>query len=195
MASSGSGPGEADDRALLARVASGDRRALEALYGRHAGWLTVRLQRRCHDPELVDSALQDTFVAVWSGAARQFRGDGDVAAWLWGIGVRKLIDHLRKRRPVPVDPASLPATVVGAGGGDRTPVVDSAESAALARTVGAGDLGDAFRYLAPELQTVLLATAVDGLTTREAADLLGIPQGTVKTRLLRARTQLQERLA
>ena len=185
--------GGADDRELLVRVAAGDRGALEALYGRHAGWLTVRLQRRCHDPELVDSALQDTFVAVWRGAARQHRGDGEVAAWLWGIAVRRLLDLLRRRRPEPVDPATLTSSLVG-DAGRPAPVADSAEVAALARTIG-GDLAAAFAVLPPDLQSVLLATAVDGLTTREAADLLGIPQGTVKTRLARARALLQERLA
>jgi RNA polymerase sigma-70 factor (ECF subfamily) len=57
-----------------------------------------------------------------------------------------------------------------------------------------GDLGDAFRHLDGDLQTVLLATAVDGLSTKEAARLLGIPQGTVKTRLMRARRQLRGHL-
>lgn len=172
---------EGDDRALVARVAGGDRAALEALYARHAGWLTVRLQRRCHDPELVDTALQDTFLAAWKNA-RTFRGEGDVGAWLWGIAVRKLVDQLRKRRPVPVETPNDEA------------MAPSAESEVFAASVG-GDLGEAFRYLAPELQTVLLATAVDGLTTKEAAALLDIPHGTVKTRLMRARAQLQERLA
>lgn len=186
--------GGADDRALVARVAAGDRQALEALYRRHAGWLTVRLQRRCHDPELVDSALQDAFLAVWRGAASRYRGEGDVAAWLWGIAVRRLLDLLRRRRPVPVDPSALSGSLVGDDVAPTAAVVDSAEAAALARSIG-GDLAAAFTVLPPELQSVLLATAVDGLTTREAADLLGIPQGTVKTRLARARALLQERLA
>jgi RNA polymerase sigma-70 factor (ECF subfamily) len=49
--------------------------------------------------------------------------------------------------------------------------------------------------LSPELRAVLQATVIDGLTTREAAVLLGIPPGTVKTRALRARKQLREELA
>ena len=180
-------PFPGDDRTLVARVAGGDRAALYELYQRHAGWLTTRLQRRCGDQELVDTALQDTFLAVWTSASR-FRGEGDVGAWLWGIAVRRLIDQLRKRRPAPVDPSTAALQAEG--------MLPSAEAEMLARSrTGGGDLGDAFRYLEPELQTVLLATAVDGLTTKEAAHLLGIPHGTVKTRLMRARAQLQERLA
>ena len=87
-----------EDAALLARVSRGDRSALEQLYRRHASWMTARLESRCGDPDLADLALQDTFVAVWRSAGK-FRGDGQVAAWLWGIAVRRLIDQLRKRRP------------------------------------------------------------------------------------------------
>lgn len=181
------GPFAGDDRTLLARISGGDRAALHELYQRHAGWLTVRMQRRCRDQELVDTALQDTFLAVWTSAGR-FRGEGDVGAWLWGIGVRKLIDQLRKRRPAPVDPSTAALQAEG--------MLPSAESEMLAHSrTGGGDVSDAFRHLEPELQTVLLATAVDGLTTKEAAQLLGIPHGTVKTRLMRARAQLQERLS
>ena len=57
-----------------------------------------------------------------------------------------------------------------------------------------GELGAAFADLEPELQQVLVATAVDGLSTKEAADLLGIPQGTVKTRLMRARERMRATL-
>ena len=58
------------DDVLLRAVAQGDRAALEALYRRHAPWLTVRLSRRCADPGLVEEVVQDTFVAVWRGAGR-----------------------------------------------------------------------------------------------------------------------------
>jgi RNA polymerase sigma-70 factor (ECF subfamily) len=58
-----------------------------------------------------------------------------------------------------------------------------------------GDLAGALDSLSPELRAVLQATVLDGLTTREAARLLGIPAGTVKTRLMRARRQLREGLA
>jgi RNA polymerase sigma-70 factor (ECF subfamily) len=58
-----------------------------------------------------------------------------------------------------------------------------------------GDLGTALGRLSPELRAVVQATVLDGLTTREAATLLGIPQGTVKTRAARARRELREALA
>ena len=171
---------EAVDRALVARIADDDRAALEELYHRHAGWLTVRLERRCRERELVDSALQDTFVAVWNGAGR-YGGSGAVGAWLWGIAVRRLVDQIRKRRPIPVEPSSGESVAASE---------TSAEDEYLAAGVH-GDLGEAFRHIDDDLQRVLLATAVDGLSTREAARLLGVPQGTVKTRLRRARQQLR----
>ena len=58
-----------NDTTLLQAVANGDRAALRALYERHAPRLTLGLARRCPDPDLVDDALQDTFVAVWRSAA------------------------------------------------------------------------------------------------------------------------------
>jgi RNA polymerase sigma-70 factor (ECF subfamily) len=90
-------PDEPDDLALLRRVAHGDERALGALYDRPAGWLTVRLTRRCAMPDVVDHAVQDTFVAVWRKAGT-YRGGGDVAAFIWGIGIRRLIDAIRKEK-------------------------------------------------------------------------------------------------
>lgn len=181
-----------DDRALLALVAGGDRHALEALYTRHAGWLAARLDRRCDDAGMVDEALQDTFLAVWRSAGT-FRGEGDVGAWLWGIALRRLLDQLRRRRPEPVDPATFGLGGLG-GGSAAGGAAPDAEAEAFAATVG-GELAEAFRHLDPDLRAVLLVTAVDGLTTKEAAVLLGIPQGTVKTRLARARARLQEVLA
>jgi len=57
-----------------------------------------------------------------------------------------------------------------------------------------GDLAGAMNQLSPELREVVQATVLDGLTTREAGRLLGIPAGTVKTRMMRAKAQLREGL-
>ncbi len=164
------------DEALLAAVGDEDRGALGVLYHRHAPWLTVRLGQRCGDPDVVDQALQDTFLAVWRRPGA-YRGTGAVAAWLWGIAVRRLIDQLRK----------LPA-LEHLGG--RESLVVSAEDEVLLG-IGHGELGPALERLSPELVGVVQATVLDGLTTREAAHLLRIPTGTVKSRMARARVELR----
>ena len=174
-----------EDHALLACVVTGDRLALEMLYARHAPWLTQRLQGRCRDADIVDLAVQDTFVAVWRSAPK-FRGEGDVGAWIWGIGIRRLIDQLRKRRPIPVDTSTD-------GYLATAPSHASSESIALDATPGPAM--QALAGLEPDLRSVMIATAVDGLTTKEASHLLGIPHGTVKTRMMRARRQLGDALA
>lgn len=69
----------------------------------------------------------------------------------------------------------------------------SAEDQVLA-SVEHGDLAQALNQLSPELRAVVRATVVDGLTTREAGRLLGIPAGTVKTRMMRAKPRLREAL-
>jgi RNA polymerase sigma-70 factor, ECF subfamily len=168
------------DETLLAAVAGGDREALAELYRRHAPWLLLRLSRRCADPGMVEEVVQDTFVAVWRGAGR-YRGSGEVPAWIWGIGIRRLISRLRQR-PAATTRARPDDTMV------------SAEDEVL-RGVEHGDLGAALGRLSPDLRAVMQATVLDGLTTKEAATLLGIPQGTVKTRAARARRELREALA
>jgi RNA polymerase sigma-70 factor (ECF subfamily) len=172
----------APDEALVRAVADGDRAALHALYERHAPWLTLRLARRCADPDTVDDAVQDTFVAVWRSAKR-YEGHGAVGAWIWGIGVRRLIDAIRRRPPREFT--------------SHEPAADEAPSAEeqVLLDVEHGDLGGALNRLSPELRAVVQATILDGLTTREAGQLLGIPAGTVKTRMMRARARLREELA
>lgn len=167
------------DTELLSAIADGDRAAFQELYRRHSPWLTLRLTRRCAEADVVDQAVQDTFLAVWR-KPQSYKGSGEVGAWLWGIGVRRLIDQLRRtRRPI------LPS---------QEELMVSAEDRVLEGTEH-GDLAGAMQRLSPELRAVVQATVLDGLTTREASRLLGIPTGTVKTRMSRARTQLRESLA
>lgn len=175
---------ERDDAALLRAVARGDEEALGVLYDRHAGWLTVRLTRRCASPDVVDMAVQDTFLALWR-QARSYRGGGDVAAFIWGIGIRRLVDALRRDEPAR---RSLPWRVAA------PQVVVSAEDEVLLG-VEHGRLGPALAALSPELRAAIEATVLDGLSTAEAAVLLGVAEGTVKSRCHRARQSLRAALA
>lgn len=170
---------ESSDEELIKLIAAGDAGALRVLYDRHVGWLVIRLAHRCSDREIVDEVVQDTFLAVWRGAGR-FRGDGPAAAWIWGIGVRRLVERFR-RRPLPRWRRE---------GSETEP---SAEELVLLG-IEHGDLAKAIDRLSPELRAVLRATVLDGLTTREAAGLLGIPAGTVKSRMVRVRRELREAL-
>lgn len=170
----------ASDAELVAGVRSSDRAALRELFVRHEPWLAARLSHRCTDQSLVDEAISDTFLAVWRRPV--WRGDGEVGAWLWGIAIRSLLHRLRPRKNVVERLAGL-----------RGSEALSAEEEVLAR-VQYSDVGMALERLSPELRAVVQATVLDGLTTREAGRLLGIPSGTVKSRMSRARTELREAL-
>jgi RNA polymerase sigma factor (sigma-70 family) len=172
------------DVELLALVAQGEESALRELVDRHSAWLLLRLKRRTSDADLALEAMHDTFVAVWRKPT-SFRGDGDVGAWLWGVAIRQLISRLRKRAA----PLPFAAQVISS----LSPTVRSAEDELLV-AVEHGPVGDAMRTLSPELRQALRATVVDGLSTREAAALLGIPQGTVKSRVRIAKSRLREQL-
>ena len=122
--------GSPSDAMLLAAIGERDLEAMRALYERHAAWLSVRLTRRCNDRDAVADAVQDTFVAVWQ-KPKGFRGDGDVAAWLWGIAIRRLVSRLRSRRDVIVSFETV----------DVTPVPAAEEQVLL--SVEYGDIGQA----------------------------------------------------
>jgi RNA polymerase sigma-70 factor, ECF subfamily len=173
------------DAELLAAVAEGDPEAFGVLYDQHAPWLLVRLRQRTASSDLADQVAQETFLVVWRDAGR-FQGRGAVGAWIWGIAIRRLLDAQR------ADAAR--GRMAGLLGRRRIPDAASAEEQALV-SLEQRDAIRALNRLAPELQAVLQATVLDGLSTREAAALLGIPAGTVKTRARRARARLRQELA
>jgi RNA polymerase sigma-70 factor (ECF subfamily) len=133
---------------------------------------------------VVAEVMQETYLAVWR-AAGGFAGsavDGSAVGWLWTIASHRLVDVFRRQaRQADLAPLVMPHA-------------PAAEEEALAGTVG-HELGAALDTLAPELRDVLQAMVLDGLSVRETAVLLGVPEGTVKTRARRARIQLREALS
>jgi RNA polymerase sigma-70 factor, ECF subfamily len=176
----------ADDETLLRRAARGDTSAFGQLYDRLAPMVLLRLRGRCTDPEMVADVLQDTFTAVWT-SARQWDGRGEVAGWVWTIAARRLVDAYR-RRAVRVSAARRHAVIA------PELAAPSAEAIVTDALLGGG-LETALSRLSPELREVLRATVLDGLSVRETAVLLGIPEGTVKARAHRARSVLRQALA
>jgi RNA polymerase sigma-70 factor (ECF subfamily) len=170
------------DRSLLAEIAEGDRGALHELFVRHQPWLAARVRQRCADPAIVAEVVNDTFLVVWDKPDK-YKGDGEVAAWLWGIAIRTLLHRLRPRK-------SVVERLMHLRQHDHAPSAEEAVLLAVEHT----DVGRALQRLSPELLAVVQATVIDGLSTREAAALLGIPSGTVKSRMSRARTELREAL-
>jgi RNA polymerase sigma-70 factor, ECF subfamily len=177
---------ELDDEQLLRRVARADRAAFDELYRRTSPWLAVRLRRRCSDDGMVAEVLQDTYLAVWraAGSFTGLQGGGSGAGWLWTIAAHRLVDAMRRRARHPETPS------------DELPVrsTPAAEDEALAGSIG-DEVGLALSRLAPELREVLHAMVLDGFTVRETSILLGVPEGTVKSRARRARSVLREALS
>ncbi|RJQ88447.1 RNA polymerase sigma factor [Amycolatopsis panacis] len=177
---------EPDEEQLVRRTARGDRAAFEEFYRRTSPWLAVRLRRRCSDDQIVAEVMQETYLAVWR-AAGSFAGSvtgGSAVGWVWTIAARRLVDAFRRRAHHAQPPAAAYTAVVA----------PAAEDEALADSVG-DSVGDALRTLAPELRQVLQAMVLDGLSVRETAVLLGLPEGTVKTRARRARITMREALS
>ena len=97
-----------DDDELVSAIAGGDDGALRELFSRHAPWMAARLRAVLPAAD-VEDVLQETFVAVWRGAAG-YRSEG-AGAWLWGIARRQAALWLRRKRPSELLPAARPARV------------------------------------------------------------------------------------
>jgi RNA polymerase sigma-70 factor (ECF subfamily) len=172
-----------DDDRLIALVAAGDDSALRALFFRHAPWLATRLRAVLPAVD-VEDVLQETFVAVWRGAAG-YRPNGAAGGWLWGIARRQAALLLRRRGPAA---GGLPYQVTP----DHSDAGDPADAVLtrvdLDRAVAAlGPPGDADR----EVWQLLY---VEDRPVAEVAELTGVPAGTVKSRAHRARQRLRAAL-
>jgi RNA polymerase sigma-70 factor, ECF subfamily len=175
--------GAAADDALVRAVAGGDRRALELLYRRHAPWLAGRLAARTSSRDLAEDALQDTFVAVWR-SARGYHGRGEVPAWLWGIARRRLAS-LARRQPR----GKLSMEVAG----ERIDPAAGPEEAVLGRDASAR-IRLAVAHLPGEQRAAITAVVYQGQTITQAALAAKVAEGTIKSRLHRARLHIRKEL-
>jgi RNA polymerase sigma factor (sigma-70 family) len=175
--------GAAGDDELVAAVAAGDRHAMELLYRRHAPWLAGRLAARTSSRELAEEALQDTFLAAWRGA-RAYHGTGEVPAWLWGIARRRLASLARRQ---PHGGLSLDAA------GERVDPATGPEEAALGRDASAR-IRRALAHLPDEQRAAITAVVYQGQSIEEAALAAKVAEGTIKSRLHRARLHLRREL-
>ena len=166
----------ADDRELLSLVAARDEAAFQRLYGRYADRVFRYALTLLRDRHLAEEVVQETMVAVWRGAG-SFKGGSQVSTWIFGIA-RNQAHALRRREArgarEPEEPLVLPDP---AGPLER-------EGRVLAALEG----------LPPEQREVVVLAFYEGLSYREIAELLGVPEGTVKSRMYFAKRKLREEL-
>ncbi|MGW4898168.1 RNA polymerase sigma factor SigM [Kitasatospora sp. NPDC004240] len=169
---------------MLARHVAGDREAFGLLVDRHRDRLWAVALRTLGDREEAADALQDAMVSAFRGA-HSFQGRSAVTTWLHRIVVNACLDRARRtatRRTGPLDddPRRLDALLGSAEPADR-PVV----RAELTR-----ELTAALAELPAEQRAALVLVDMQGYPVAEAAELLGVPVGTVKSRCARGRARL-----
>jgi RNA polymerase sigma-70 factor (ECF subfamily) len=161
------------DEELLAAIADGDERALAELYDRYGGvayGLAVRIVR---DPALAQDAVQDGFLAAWRTAAAYDARRGKAQTWLLTLVHRRAVDVVRREERRRADPLEADATVAAADATD--------EQASLREQRRA--VQRALAQLPADQREALELAYYGGLTQSELADRLGIPLGTVKSRV------------
>jgi RNA polymerase sigma-70 factor (ECF subfamily) len=161
---------------VVARARDGDLDAFEQLVREHADSVYGHALRFFGDPHTAEDAAQEVFVRVFRSLA-SFQGGSAFSTWLYRVTRNTCLDMFRagRRRPVPLDPVDIPQM----GGGDVGESV-----------VASAALEDAVSALPPEDRDAFNAVALFGLDYREAADVLNVPIGTVKSRVHRARKAL-----
>ena len=167
--------GEPDDRSLMQAHLAGDPDAFTVLVHRHRNRLWSVALRTMRDPDEAADALQDALVSAFRNAGA-YRGDAAVTTWLHRIVVNACIDRMRRRQARPTDPL---------GDHDVPERHDEYHRADLRHDVQA-----ALSRLPESQRLALVLVEMEGLSVAEAAHLLGVAEGTVKSRCSRGRTAL-----
>lgn len=152
--------------------------AVRQLHAAHAPALHAWARRRTGDPTEAEEIVQETLIRAWRHHDQYEAARGSERAWLFGIARHVAIDrHRRHLRSVPA--------------GD---VPDTASEGELGRDVETSFVRDALRALSDAHRSVVVETYFRGRTVAEAATTLGIPEGTVKSRLHHALRHLRREL-
>lgn len=182
------------ERGLLQRARRGDADAFAALVEPHQRQIFNLALRLIGDRDLAADLTQDALLRAYLGLAR-FRGESRVGTWLARITHNACLDALRWRSRHPQQ--SLDDGAPGTGAALLQGLADAAPGpeAEVLRRESEGRLLAALETLDPEFRAAVVLRDIQGMSYEEAAAVAGVPVGTLKSRLHRARTRLRELLA
>ena len=202
QADSYSAADEPSDAELLRRHVDGDTEAFGTLFARHKDRLWAVALRTVCDPEDAADALQEAMISAFRRAG-DFRGDSAVTTWLHRIVVNAAVDRLRRRSTRSIswsgDPDALEALAMqGPQGG--TSLASSQTAGATGQPASSANAADAIetrldvdaalRMLPEQQRTALVLVDMMGYPVADAAAILGVSVGTVKSRCARGRARL-----
>jgi RNA polymerase sigma-70 factor (ECF subfamily) len=177
-------PPAACDAALIARIAAGDKLAMRALFARHHVRIFRFVTRLVSDHQLAEDVISEVFLEVWRHAAA-FEARSAGSTWLLSIARFKALSALRRRGAAQLDEATAAA------------IPDTADDPEVA--VGKKERGEILRNclarLSPDHREIVDLVYYQGMAISEVAEIVGIPENTVKTRMFHARKQLSVLLA
>lgn len=170
------------DAGLVARVLEGDERAFDELYERHQPPVYRYALRMSGSTTVADDVVQDVFLALLRGARGYDASTGPLGSYLYGIARNTLLRHWRMSMPSEELNESAPA-----------PETDPLEG--LTRAESVGQLRQALMALPVHYREAVVLCELEEMPYADAAEVLGVPVGTIRSRLSRARAMLLDRLS
>jgi RNA polymerase sigma-70 factor (ECF subfamily) len=166
----------------IALAQKGDRQAFGELVSRYRESVVNVVYRMCGDPQLAEEAAQEAFLRAWQ-RLETFQAGSSFRSWICRIAINQALDRLRRE---------LPSTSL-----DDLPLASptGGPEVAVERQERASQVKQAVLALPPGCRAALILREYEGLSYQEIADALGLPIGTVMSRLSYARSQLRQALA
>lgn len=178
-----------DDRRLIAECLAGRRDAFGELVSRYQARLFNAAIRLVDNAEDAADVVQDAFLNAFQ-SLHTFKGDAEFFTWLYRIAFNTAISQKRKKRAA----VSLDADGTDPGLEPDDPSEYVKPGAALERSEEERQLHDAMNRLSHEHREVLVLKDIEGMKYEEIAEVLGVPIGTIRSRLHRARLELRDLL-
>jgi RNA polymerase sigma-70 factor (ECF subfamily) len=170
------------DRDLMARAATGDRAAFTELMDRHEDMVFAVAMRMMREREAALDATQETFLTLFRKADR-YSGESAVSTWLYRVATNTCLDLLRKQKRRRTE--ALP---------DHHDQPDRSAREPFESVEVRGDIEAALSSIPHDFRAAVVLSDIEGLSIAEIGMILGVPDGTVKSRVFRGRRLLAEKL-